>query len=111
MNLMKRVLTAALVVVTLVLSAWCGWLVGKTLRLLFPDTLHKADEQAAARLREVEPMKPLRWIFEGPGGECRMLEFSTFRIDRHVGDSSKGKRVPLSSMDFDLAGEPCKAER
>lgn len=68
-----------------------------------------ADEQAAARLREVEPMKPRRWIFEGPGGGCRMLEFSTFRIDRSGGGSSKGKRMPsrLSSMYLDLDGEHC----
>ena len=69
----------------------------------------EVNEQAAALRREVEPMKPRRWIFEGPGGECRMLERYTFRLDRSGGGSSKGKRMPsrLSSMYLNLDGEPC----
>lgn len=66
-----------------------------------------ADEQAADRLREVEPMKARRWVFEGPGGECRMIGGYTFTLDRSGGNSSKGKRLPLSSMFFNLEGEPC----
>ena len=82
---------------------------------------HPAKRAADAFVRQVESEgepwlrpdrdKPRRWVFEGPGGECRMIELYTFRfrLDRHVGDSSKGERVPLSSMNLDLEGEPCPA--
>ena len=114
---MKRVLTAAAVVLLAACQAAADGPHGEGEREGHPAKLAadafvrqiEADEQAAALRREFEPMKPRRWVFEGPGGECRMIGRYTFRLDRHVGDSSKGKRLPsrLSSMNFNLDGEPC----